>query len=94
MAQSMALWFRKTYRLAPTDPRYLQATPEQIEAEYWAYHFSEKGNSSEEEYEDEDFSVEEEMERIRLAAEAREALESASRVGVNDPGDWEEVILD
>lgn len=30
-------WFRRQYNLPPTDPRYLQATPEQIRVEFWAH---------------------------------------------------------
>lgn len=39
--------------MAPTDPRFLQMTPEDIEAEYWAYYYEK--NSHQEEYEDDDF---------------------------------------
>jgi hypothetical protein len=93
MAQSMALWFRKTYRLAPTDPRYLAATPEEIETEYWAHYYADHANASEEEYSDDDFSVDDEVERLRREAESRDALASASPTN-DDPDDWEEVDLD
>jgi hypothetical protein len=42
--------------LAPTDPRFLDATPEQIETEYWAYQY--RDNKVQEEIEDDDFNLE------------------------------------
>lgn len=30
-------WVRRRYNLAPTDPRYLGMTPEQIRVEYWTF---------------------------------------------------------
>ncbi len=36
MSKTAEFWFRQWYKLAPTDPRYLDATPEQIAVEYWA----------------------------------------------------------
>jgi hypothetical protein len=35
-------WFRRHYNLAPTDPRYLDMTPEGMEIEYWAHTFTER----------------------------------------------------
>ena len=32
-------WFRRHYNLAPTDPRYLGATREQMWVDYWALEF-------------------------------------------------------
>lgn len=56
LADTLQFWFRKTYRLAPNDPIFLALTVEEIEREFWAWHYSEnRGNVSESEVEDEDF---------------------------------------
>lgn len=59
MARSMEFLFRRRYNLPPTDPRFLDATAEEIEADYWAHHYLE--NPSESEVEDDDFDVEAEI---------------------------------
>lgn len=51
-----AFWFRQHYNLTPNDPRYLALTPDEIEAEYWAYHFF--ANPTTDSSEDEDFDTE------------------------------------
>jgi hypothetical protein len=76
-AQTIAFWFRRKYNLAPTDPRYLDATLEQMETEYWAHHYYE--NPAKEESEDDDFSLE---------AELRDADAIAAS---SDPNDWEDI---
>jgi hypothetical protein len=53
----MAFWFRRKYNLAPTDPRFLDATIEDIETDYWAHYYAE--NPSDTEVEDEDFDADE-----------------------------------
>jgi hypothetical protein len=57
MATSMAFWFRRQYSLAPTDPRFLDATIEDIETDYWAHHYAQ--NPTSEEVEDDDFDADE-----------------------------------
>lgn len=57
MAQSMAFWFRRQYNLAPTDPRFLEATIEDIETDYWAHFYAQ--NPQGEEVEDDDFDADE-----------------------------------
>lgn len=42
MSETMALWFRRHYRLPPTDPRYLAMTPEGIATEFWANHYADR----------------------------------------------------
>ncbi|MGF6641770.1 hypothetical protein [Paraburkholderia sp. MM6662-R1] len=91
MARTYALWFRQQYRLAPTDPRFLQATAEEIEAEYWAYHY--QANPAQEEYEDDEFDLEAEKERIRAQAEAREAAQANGTPPATGDDDWEEVKI-
>ena len=56
LANSYQFWFRQKYNLSPADPRFLVLTPEDIEAEYWADHYT-KNNTSEE-FDDDDFDVE------------------------------------
>ncbi len=53
MAQSLEFWFRRKFNLAPTDPRFLNATIEQIETEYWAHDYFNKPPG--EELSDDDF---------------------------------------
>lgn len=48
-----AFWFRTHYRLSPRDPRFLELTPEEVEAEYWRVQFASKPEG--EEFEDDDF---------------------------------------
>jgi hypothetical protein len=51
----MSFWFRKKYGLPPTDPRFLEATPEQIEEDFWAHHYYD--NPTAESHEDPDFDA-------------------------------------
>ena len=41
--KTFGYWFRNHYRLPPTDPRYLDMTPEEIEIEYWAWNYLQNG---------------------------------------------------
>jgi hypothetical protein len=74
MATTIHFWYRRQYNLAPTDFRYLDATVEQIETDYWAHHYAD--NPAKEEAEDDDFSLEAE-------------LADADQVALSDPNDWE-----
>jgi hypothetical protein len=47
-------WWRQRYNLPPTDPRYLDATPEQMLLDYYTV-MAENGES--ESYEDDDFNL-------------------------------------
>lgn len=55
MSESLEFWYRRKFNLAPTDPRFLDATTEQIEAEYWAHHYFE--NPNKQEAVDDDFNL-------------------------------------
>lgn len=80
MAKTLELWFRRQYRLPPTDPRYLAMTPYGIAVDFWANHHADifySGKPDEEEFEDEDFD---------LDAILRENAE-----GDDQPDDFEEV---
>lgn len=39
--------------MSPRDPRFLELTPDEVEAEFWAYHYAE--SDAKEEYEDDEF---------------------------------------
>lgn len=62
MATSLEFWFRRKYQLAPTDPRFLALTTDEIETEYWAHFYHE--NDGKDEVEDEDFDLEAEIARM------------------------------
>ena len=59
MAKSLEFWFRKKYNLPPTDPRFLDATVEDMETDFWAHQYSE--NSPKEEVEDDNFDLDAEI---------------------------------
>jgi len=84
LANSYELWFRNKYQLAPTDPRFLSATAEEIEAEYWAYQYQD--NKVQDEIEDEDFDL------AAVLAEFEEQAGAVPPVDATDD-DWEEVTL-
>jgi hypothetical protein len=82
MAKSLEFWFRRKYNLAPTDPRFLDATLEQIEADFWAHEYANKPPG--EEFEDEDFDLDEVMKQMEEPGPIPGAP--------NDPDDWGEPI--
>lgn len=73
LSQTYAFWFRKTYQLAPTDPRYLAMTEEDVMTEFWAYELSNR-DSSEEEIEDEEFDLDEVLAGIEAEGEQWETV--------------------
>lgn len=75
--------FRRRYNLAPTDPRFLDATPGQIITDYWANYYHDNPNKIEDE--DEDFDLDAEVARIEAENEAKAAAETGS------VDDWEDV---
>ncbi|HET8550852.1 MAG TPA: hypothetical protein VFM97_00060 [Gammaproteobacteria bacterium] len=83
MAGSIELWYRKTYRLAPTDPRFLDAEPETLLKEYYAYQYDamlQRDGKLPDEFEDDDFDAE--LERATAEAES------------DNPDAWEPEIDD
>lgn len=80
-AKTIEFWYRRKYGLTSTDPRFLDATLEEMETDRWAHHFFENPKAAEE-VEDEDFNLEEELARIEA-----EAADDAAR----DVDDWEDV---
>jgi len=79
MAGTAELWFRRTYRLPPSDERYLSLTRLDILAEYFAYHYDDLIRDGKEvsfeEFDDPDFDLD-------------KVLEQMAREGDN----WEKVI--
>lgn len=76
----MDVWFRRQYRLPPTDPRYLAMTPYGIAVDFWANHHADlfySGREEAEEFEDEDFDL--------------EAILRENEAEADDPDDFEEV---
>lgn len=59
MAGSVGLWFRRTYRLAPSDPRYLSLTTLEIMTEHYAYYYDDlrQQGKSVDEVEDDEFDL-------------------------------------
>lgn len=74
----MEFWFRRKFNLAPTDPRFLEATRETIETEYWSHWYAE--NPAKIEDTDDDFNLAAELARIEREAEAEPEVK-----------DWEDV---
>lgn len=45
---TLGFWFRRKYLLPPTDPRFLDASLDLMEADYWAWRFAENPNETDE----------------------------------------------
>jgi hypothetical protein len=68
-------WFRNKHNLAPTDPRFLDMTEEEMEVEWWADFYLK--NPAKIENEDVEFNVDAERARIEREGEEEEARERA-----------------
>ena len=79
----MEFAFRRRYNLPPTDPRFLDATREEIAADFWAHHYAE--NRVTEEYEDTDFDQD------AISRQWAEEAEAAEKQAADDD-DFETVI--
>jgi hypothetical protein len=93
LAGTYELWFRERYNLPPTDPRFLAMSEEDIEAEWWAFHYQESKASVEFDDDDENASEDYLAQITREAEEeeARAAAEAASGGATQpeaDPDDW------
>lgn len=80
----MEFAFRRRYNLPPTDPRFLDATREEIAADFWAHHYAE--NDVTEEFEDTEFDP---NEITRQWAE-----EDAAKARPRDDDDEFETLID
>lgn len=63
-------------------------TLEEIETEYWAWHYHE--NPANEEIEDEEFDLDDELAAIEARALER-AQQREAEQAPPDPGDWEDI---
>lgn len=73
MAGSVPLWYRRTYRLPPNDPRFESTSVFEMEVEFWAWHFDDlvKAGKDIVDHEDDDFDEE----AIAAAMESDDWLE-------------------
>lgn len=83
MSRSMAFMFRRRYNLPPTDPRFLDATLDEMAADYWAHLYADDPKAADEEAIDDDFSVDDELARIDAEAAALDEV-----AGIDD---WEPI---
>lgn len=97
---SVEFWYRRFYNLPPSDPRYLNTTPEEMAVEYWAYKLLERHRKlikdGGESRKLEDLLTEETFEEELEALDARlEAEANAKAVGEGDasPMADEEVLI-
>ncbi|BCP56318.1 hypothetical protein K32_49350 [Kaistia sp. 32K] len=62
-AKTTEFWFRRKYNLTSTDPRFLDATLEEMITDYWAHTFLDDPKALEE-IEDEDFDMDAELAKM------------------------------
>ena len=79
-ATPIEFWYRQKYKLTKSDPRFLDATLEEMNADYWAHYYFDNPKAKDE-IEDEDFNLEDELQKI----EDEDSLDDA------DVDDWESV---
>lgn len=91
MHKSMEFWVRSKYNLLPTDPRFLELTPEDIEAEYLAHQYAKNGVPDE--IEDENFDAHLAEWESDLGVDGNAAGKQVE-VSLGDDDDIEEVIND
>lgn len=48
LSRTLLWWYRDRYRLTATDPRLLEATPEQMSLDFWADYYARRPNDVEE----------------------------------------------
>lgn len=92
--ETISFWFRRKYLLSPIDPRFLDLTLEQIETEYWAYHYFEQPPG--EEFDDDEFDEDSIMAEIEARAllkqqEQQQQAQAVAEIEPPDPGDWEDI---
>jgi len=78
----LEFWFRRKYNLAPSDPRFLDVTIEEIEADFCAHQYAEKPPADE--VEDDDFDLE--AERRKIEQQAEEDVEDLINHDYQNPG--------
>ncbi len=84
----MELWFRRTYRLPPTDPRYLDCSALDMLKEFFSYQYDDQLRAGKPitESVDEGFDLDAEIRQIEAEAQA-----AADAAALKDQGGWETV---
>lgn len=88
VAETVAFAFRRRYLLPPTDPRFLDATYEQMLIDHWAWAHVEDPKLRHEVFIAEGF--EEDLAEMEAESLAKEA-ELAAKIAATPEDDWEEV---
>lgn len=74
MADTLAFHFRRRYLLPPTDPRFLDATLDEMTVDFWAWQYHEDPKAAEA-IVDDDFDVDAEVARLNAEAEGKDDWE-------------------
>jgi hypothetical protein len=85
MTQTLAFAFRRRYNLPPTDPRFLDATTEEMVLDYWAHRHADDPNLRNEIIAE---GYDDDLEAMMAESIAKE--EAAIRKADRD-NDWEEI---
>lgn len=72
----MEFWYRRKYNLTSSDPRFLDATTDEMFSDYWAHYYADNPKAHDE-VADDDFNLEDELARIELEDSADEWEELA-----------------
>ncbi len=94
LSQTHGFAFRRRYNLPPTDPRWLNATIEDVYLDVWAHAHVDNPKLRDEIFStnfEEDYA---EMEREALAMEAAQDAADRAKAEKMAPDDWEEVASD
>ncbi len=94
LSQTFGFAFRRRYNLPPTDPRWLNATIEDVYLDVWAHAHVDNPKLRDEIFStnfEEDYA---EMEREALAMEAAQDAADRAKAEKMAPDDWEEVASD
>lgn len=91
---TISFWFRRKYNLPPNDPRFLDLTLEQIETEYWAWHYFEQPPG--EEFDDDEFDEDDITAQIEARALAKQQMQQQQQPPAEEPlppdvDDWEDI---
>lgn len=94
--ETISFWFRRKYNLPPNDPRFLDLTLEQIETEYWAWHYFEQPPG--EEFDDDEFDEDEILAQIEARALAKQQMQQQQQPPAAEPlppevDDWEDIEI-
>jgi len=57
LSKSLGWWYRRTFNLTATDPRYLEATPEAMALDFWTDYYARHPQLGVTEFENDDFEA-------------------------------------